>query len=304
MVPLSLSEVNGRSFFLLFQNAKEHVRIDGLPNGRGVLDRSGMIGGGVKEEDVKSFFDGFDPESVVHDHTGYYVTFSDPSSARRATLILEGRTLSRYPVKLTVCPPPHRMINKPKRWSEKEERTLIKEVREIFVKQLRSQCEKDVRERVAKERVRMLVAEERNRREIEAEAGKDSIQNSAQVENGVPDGTTEADKEEDDMLGINVLKRIKGLKGLSFKRKKQEEIETSPLSARRHDSWSPMKSDFGSPIKTDYGSSPIKTSLVSPIKPLLDHLSSLNVVTTRWIGSYGIWTDRGRHLLKGHFYPN
>ena len=66
----------------------------------------------------------------------------------------------------------------------------------------------------------MLVAEERNRREIEAEAGKDSIQNSAQVENGVPEGTTEADKEEDDMLGINFLKRIEGLKGLSFKRKK------------------------------------------------------------------------------------
>src|SRR5271170_6260078 len=39
-------------------------------------------------------------------------------------------------------------------------------------------------------------------------------------------------------------------------------------------------------------------------KPLLDHLSSLNVVMTRWIGYYGIWTDRGQHLLKGHFYPN
>jgi RNA recognition motif-containing protein len=47
---------------VLQKNAKEHVRIDGLPIGRGVLDRSGMIG--LKEEDVMAFFDGFDPEKV------------------------------------------------------------------------------------------------------------------------------------------------------------------------------------------------------------------------------------------------
>jgi len=47
---------------VLQKNAKEHVKIDGLPIGRGVLDRSGMIG--LREEDVMKFFDGFDPEKV------------------------------------------------------------------------------------------------------------------------------------------------------------------------------------------------------------------------------------------------
>ena len=144
----------------------------------------------------------------------------------------------------------------------------------------------------------MLVAEERNRREIEAEAGKDSIQNSAQAENGVPEGTTEADKEEDDMLGINVLKRIKGL---SFKRKKQEEIETSPLSARRHDSWRTIKSHLSKQTMVLRLSRHLLYLLSNP---LLDHLSSLNAVMTRWIGYYGIWSDKNQHLLKNHFLPH
>jgi hypothetical protein len=47
---------------VLRKNAKEHIRIDGLPVGRGILDRSGMVG--LKESDVMTFFDGFDPDNV------------------------------------------------------------------------------------------------------------------------------------------------------------------------------------------------------------------------------------------------
>lgn len=204
---------------VLQKNAKEHVRIDGLPVGRGVLDRSGMIG--LKEEDVMNFFDGFDPENVVHDHTGWYVTFKDPSSARRATLILEGRLINRYLVKLTVCNPPHKIIHRPKKY---DERALIKEVREMLVKQLRAQAEKDVRERVVVERVRMLIVEERTRREIEAEAEASVGRTNHQEKLDIDPGEPVLDRDED-LLGSIVFKKIKGLKGLSFKRKKQEEKE-------------------------------------------------------------------------------
>lgn len=54
----------------LQRNGREHIRIDGLPTGKGVLNRSGMIG--LKSEDVKEFFDGFDPELV-----GVYLLFYD-----------------------------------------------------------------------------------------------------------------------------------------------------------------------------------------------------------------------------------
>jgi hypothetical protein len=103
---------------------------------------------------------------------------------------------------------------------------LIKEVREIFVKRSRIQCENQVGERVLKERIRMLIVE-------------DSIFHNSQVDNGILEGATDADQEEEEMLGINILKRIKGLRNLSFKRNKQEEIDqpiihgilSSPTSA-------------------------------------------------------------------------
>lgn len=51
---------------MLEASGKEHIKIDGLPLGRGVLDRSGMIG--LKEADVKDFFDGFEPDQVGPSH--------------------------------------------------------------------------------------------------------------------------------------------------------------------------------------------------------------------------------------------
>lgn len=151
------------------------------------------------------------------------MTFQDPSSARRATLILEGRLINRYLVKLSVCNPPHKIIARPKRY---DERALVKEVRELLVKQLRAQAEKDVRERVMQERVRILIAEERVKREIEvaASAGRALNEEDARMADAAADseGVGRIDREED-MMGVNVLKRIKGLKGLSFKRKQEQQ---------------------------------------------------------------------------------
>ena len=81
-------------------SGKEPIKIDELPLGRDV--------------------------QVVHDHTGWYVTFRSPSSARRTSLIFEDWLLLRYVVRLNVGNPPHRhtVVRK------YDERALIKQTRE------------------------------------------------------------------------------------------------------------------------------------------------------------------------------
>ena len=120
-----------------------------------------------------------------------------------------------------MCNPPHKVVAKPKKY---DEAALIKEVREMIVKELRAQAERDVRERVVVERVRMLIVEERSRREIESAAGANAV--AGMEEGGI---TQEQQEREDAMMGLNVLKRINGLKGLSFRRKMEQEGKPSPL---------------------------------------------------------------------------
>ena len=144
---------------------------------------------------------------VVHDHTGWYVTFHSPSSARRASLVLEGRLLLRYVVRLNVGNPPHRHAVVRKKY---DERAIIKQTRERIVRELRAQAERDVRERIVAERMRMLVHEERTRREIELNASE-----GAKTKN-----ENEEDREEEENIGFNVRMRMANLKGLSFKKKK------------------------------------------------------------------------------------
>ena len=143
---------------------------------------------------------------VVHDHTGWYVTFHSPSSARRASLVLEGRLLLRYVVRLNVGNPPHRHAVVRKKY---DERALIKQTRERIVRELRAQAERDVRERIVAERMRMLVHEERTRREIELNASE-----GAKTKN-----ENEEDGEDEENIGFNVRMRMANLKGLSFKKK-------------------------------------------------------------------------------------
>lgn len=155
---------------------------------------------------------------VVHDHTGWYVTFHSPSSARRASLVLEGRLLLRYVVRLNVGNPPHRHAVVRKKY---DERALLKQTRERIVRELRAQAERDVRERIVAERMRMLVHEERTRREIELNASE-----GAKTKN-----ENEEDREDEENIGFNVRMRMANLKGLSFKKKKVDEGE--PVSLRK-----------------------------------------------------------------------
>ena len=161
---------------------------------------------------------------VVHDHTGWYVTFHSPSSARRASLVLEGRLLLRYVVRLNVGNPPHRHAVVRKKY---DERALIKQTRERIVRELRAQAERDVRERIVAERMRMLVHEEWTRREIELNASE-----------GAKTKNEDEDREDEENIGFNVRMRMANLKGLSFKKKKvdgegKEGGKNEPVSLRK-----------------------------------------------------------------------
>ena len=162
---------------------------------------------------------------VVHDHTGWYVTFHSPSSARRASLVLEGRLLLRYVVRLNVGNPPHRHAVVRKKY---DERALIKQTRERLMRELRTQAERDVRERIVAERARVLAHEERTRREIELNASE-----GAKTKN-----EDEDDREDEENIGFNVRMRMANLKGLSFKKKKvdgegKESGANEPVSLRK-----------------------------------------------------------------------
>ena len=206
---------------------------------------------------------------VVHDHTGWYVTFHSPSSARRASLVLEGRLLLRYVVRLNVGNPPHRHAVVRKKY---DERALIKQTRERIVRELRVQAERDVRERIVAERMRMLIHEERTRREIELNASE-----GAKTKN-----EDEEDREDEENIGFNVRMRMANLKGLSFKKKKvdgegKESGTSEPVSLRkpfaenqrgRIEKWDQERAATTSPIALKAErlvlSSPSKPSLQVP----------------------------------------
>ena len=201
---------------------------------------------------------------VVHDHTGWYVTFHSPSSARRASLVLEGRLLLRYVVRLNVGNPPHRHAVVRKKY---DERAIIKQTRERLVRELRAQAERDVRERIVAERMRMLVHEDRTRREIELNASE-----GAKTKN-----ENEEDREEEENIGFNVRMRMANLKGLSFKKKKidgegKEGGTSEPVPLRkpfaenqrgRIEKWDQERATTISPIALKSG--PLVLS--SPTKP-------------------------------------
>ncbi|KAI0943146.1 hypothetical protein AcV7_002374 [Taiwanofungus camphoratus] len=196
----------------LARNGFEHVTIDG---------HGAQLGGAVREEDVRQFFDGFKVDKVLRDQLGWYVTFKTGDSARRAALVLSSgaRTLAHHSVNVTVHPAPTAPSSPSKaRWNDSE---LVEQAEKIILKDLKTLLEKDVTERVVGGGVRRIVAEEK---------GKRGMKGAGATEERMPrvDGRA-ADQEP----GTASEQRPweKSLKGLSFrkerKRVREEEAQVS-----------------------------------------------------------------------------
>lgn len=171
----------------LAKNGFDHVKLDG---------HGAQLSGAVREEDVHQFFDGFKVDKVLRDSTGWYVTFKTHDSARRATLVLSGRTLSHHSVSLSVHPPPTAPSAPAKtRWTDTE---LIDQAESLIVKELQSLLEKDISDRIIAPKLRQLTNEVKSR--------KGGLHAGQEVMPPVPDA---------------VMLESSRLKGLSFKKAKK-----------------------------------------------------------------------------------
>ncbi|KAF8557516.1 SET-domain-containing protein [Imleria badia] len=125
----------------------------------------------VLESDVLAFFSDFKVDSVLRDHTAWYVTFKTPDSARRAGMVLNsgGRTIAHHSVTVSTCPPPSKdavamaaqsepAAGAKKTWTREE---MVQSAEHAILSELKVLLEKDITERVVAAGLRKLVAEEK-----------------------------------------------------------------------------------------------------------------------------------------------
>lgn len=141
----------------LFENGFDFVGV--AKEGGG----SASLVGNVRDEEVVAYFEGFYPDKVLRDHTGLYVTFNKPDSARRAQRVLsiQNKTLAYQPIHLTVhtaiktLPASARAAIEGKLSPEQ----LIEQAQVRIIRELRAALEKDVLEKVVAPDVSRLVGE-------------------------------------------------------------------------------------------------------------------------------------------------
>ena len=150
---------------------------------------------------------------MLHDHSGWYVTFKAAGIARRAAMVLNMRSLAHQSVTLTVHPPPsstHAPAAKSS-WSDAE---LVEEASLVIRRELRQLLEKDVVDRLVSMRMRRLVA--------------DHKRNAPTVKNRAVAVTAEGKPGAD----VPLFGAGAGLKGLSFKKankRMREEAKPAPM---------------------------------------------------------------------------
>lgn len=144
----------------------------------------------------------------MHDHNGWFITFTTPDAASRAgrVLSLNPRLLANRTVHVTVHAIPKVLSKAVRQGSpdrQREDRTwskeeLVAEAEEMIMKELKALLEKDVTDRVVGTHIRKMAMEERSKR------GADTTAKSAREET------------------VGGLESARGLKGLSFRKRKQE----------------------------------------------------------------------------------
>jgi hypothetical protein len=149
---------------------------------------------------------------VLRDHTGWYVTFKAAGIARRASMVLNMRSLAHHSVTLTVHPPPssaHAPAAKTN-WSDAE---LVEEATQVIRKELRQLLEKDVVDRLVSVRMRRLVA--------------DHKRSASTVKNKTMAATAEGKPGAE----VSIFGAGAGLKGLSFKKASKRAREEAKAAA-------------------------------------------------------------------------
>ncbi|KAL5478284.1 SET1 [Sanghuangporus weigelae] len=236
---------------VLLKNGYDHARIDEVL----------LSGNAAREEDVREFFKGFPVEDVLHDHFGWYITFSRPDAARRAARVLAigTHTLANRSVSVTVHSPPHPSEIKQQQEQQQQSHSLtsslhplkrnelvmekrvwkpeevVEEAGKVVVKELRTLLEKDVMERIVSAQIRKMVYErERERREKEGGVAVAVGIGIGEMENNkmhlllqhAEDATRGGDRADGE-------RERQRLKGLSFKKRKQK-VDVAATASAEH----------------------------------------------------------------------
>ncbi|KAF7978752.1 hypothetical protein HWV62_44772 [Athelia sp. TMB] len=151
----------------LYKNGYEHARID-----------ASSIGGGIMEDDVRDFFDGFKVDRVLRDSEGWYITFRDRDSAQRAKFVLNSgaRSLVHHTVSISVHPPPSSSsltgsASGKTRWDEVD---LMAEAEQMIWRELGVLLERDVKDKLVAPNVRRLAGQEKMKKSAAKATLKDS----------------------------------------------------------------------------------------------------------------------------------
>ncbi|KAK7019861.1 hypothetical protein R3P38DRAFT_3318722 [Favolaschia claudopus] len=159
----------------------------------------------VRDDDVRAFMSQFAYERILREDDGFYVTFKDSTTARRAELVVTtGRQmLGFHTVTVTVHPPPRSSPGGGKiAWDDK---ALVEKAQEMVERELREFLEKDITDRLVGPHLRRLAAERRSR----------PPPKEGEVRDGVDGGRPAAVKRD--------------LKSMSFKKARKEvEVELPP----------------------------------------------------------------------------
>lgn len=157
----------------------------------------------------------------MHDHTGWYITFEKPDAAGRVARVLAigTHTLANRSVSVSVFPAPlptdvkalspaslAKGADARREWKQEE---LVEEAGKTVIAELRALLQKDVTERIVGAHIRKIVSETRERK------GRGEDASQIQLDNGESARGTLPDRGE-------VERERRGLKGLTFKKRKQE----------------------------------------------------------------------------------
>lgn len=183
---------------------------------------------------------------VYSDQEGYYVTFPEPFLARRAALVLDKQPFMEYPLPVVVQEPPSASVDGPV-WQDRlqhqdrpakdpSHEDLVREARNIIVRELQEAFGNDLRTRLVAPRVTQALE-----KEVSAKMNGMSLTPRPTVKPEPPSGGVPSGQTQENLPGILKLPSFARKKGLdSRKARTSLRRESTPLE--RYESPAPRPS--------------------------------------------------------------
>ncbi|KAG8923389.1 histone methyltransferase set1 [Tulasnella sp. 418] len=147
----------------LAENGHDHVRIKRSALPRVLLAKTGT-GYEEVETELREYFDAFGVDKVLRDSTGWYVTFNNPSTAKRCRIVLEHRPfmLHHPPLGFIVSPapplpPPSSAETNDKSVKEESDESTVKAAVPIVMASLKEMFRDELENHVVSDKISEIV---------------------------------------------------------------------------------------------------------------------------------------------------